>query len=94
MRHHLAYQGAVHPDHRGQGLGKWLKAAVLLDLPGEFPGVQRVRTGNADSNAAMLGINRALGFAPAFGRTDWQGRARELLEASRSGRAVNVGTAL
>lgn len=82
----LVFQGAtgVRPDHRGQGLGKWLKAAVLLDLPGNFPGAERVRTGNADSNAAMLGINRALGFAPAFGRTEWQGQTGELVAAAQA----------
>ena len=81
----LVYQGAtgVRPDHRGQGLGKWLKAAVLLDLPAHNPAGQRLRTGNADSNAAMLGINRALGFAPVFGRTEWQGQTEELVVAAR-----------
>jgi mycothiol synthase len=92
----VAYQGAtgVRPEHRGQGLGKWLKAAVLLDVPGEFPGTERVRTGNADSNAAMLGINRALGFAPAFGRTEWQGKVQELIQASRKSGAEAPEVAL
>ena len=82
----LVYQGAtgVRPDHRGQGLGKWLKAAVLLDLPAHNPGGSRLRTGNADSNAAMLGINRALGFAPVFGRTEWQGQTGELVAAAQA----------
>ena len=81
----LVYQGAtgVRLDHRGQGLGKWLKAAVLLDLPAHNPAGQRLRTGNVDSNAAMLGINRALGFAPVFGRTEWQGQTEELVAAAR-----------
>ncbi|WP_424952363.1 N-acetyltransferase family protein [Deinococcus sp.] len=80
----LVFQGAtgVRPDHRQQGLGKWLKAAVLQDLPQHNPAGQRMRTGNAHSNAAMLGINRALGFAPAFGRTEWQGQTEELLVAA------------
>ena len=72
----------VRPDHRGQGLGKWLKAAVLLDLPVAFPAAVRVRTGNADSNAAMLGINVALGFKPASSATEWQGQTQELLKAA------------
>jgi mycothiol synthase len=84
----LVYQGAtaVRPDHREHGLGKWLKAAVLLDLPEAFPGAERVRTGNADVNAAMLGINRALGFEPAFGRTEWQGQTQELLTRAAEAR--------
>lgn len=71
----------VHPDHRGQGLGKWLKAALLQDLPEHNPQAVRVRTGNADVNAAMLGINVALGFAPAFSRTEWQGQTQAILDA-------------
>lgn len=73
----------VHPDHRGQGLGKWTKAAVLQDLPAQNPQAERVRTGNADENAAMLGINVALGFAPVFSRTEWQGKTQEVLERAR-----------
>ena len=64
----------VRPDHRGQGLGKWTKAAVLQDLPGHNPQGHKIYTGNADVNAAMLGINRALGYAPAFNRIEWQGQ--------------------
>jgi len=31
-----------------------------------------VRTGNADSNAAILGINQALGFQPFQSHCTWQ----------------------
>ena len=71
----------VRPDHRGQGLGKWAKAAVLQDLPGHNPQGRKIYTGNADVNAAMLGINRALGYAPAFKRTEWQGQTQSILDA-------------
>ncbi len=85
----LVHQGAtgVHPDHRGQGLGKWLKAALLQDLPAANPEAVRVRTGNADSNEAMLGINRALGFLPAFRRMEWQGEVRDVLATVRGQKA-------
>ncbi len=36
------------------------------------PEAKFVRTGNADSNAAMLGINHALGFQPYISRALWQ----------------------
>jgi len=36
------------------------------------PEAKFVRTGNADSNAAMLGINQALGFKPYLSHCVWQ----------------------
>jgi mycothiol synthase len=62
----------VLPNYRGQGLGKWLKAAMLEKVMVERPVVKRIRTGNADSNAPMLAINHALGFKPYIANTVWQ----------------------
>ena len=52
----------VKEEYRGRGLGKWLKAAMLLRVEAEFPEVRFVSTGNATSNAAMRTINERLGF--------------------------------
>ena len=52
----------VRPSARGRGLGKWIKAAMLLHLRELYPGVEWVATDNAGSNAPMLKINRAMGF--------------------------------
>ena len=62
----MAFQGdtGVRPDHRGHGLGAWMKAVNHLRLADERPDVEWVQTWNAASNEPMLRINRALGFAP------------------------------
>jgi GNAT superfamily N-acetyltransferase len=62
----------VLPEYRGHGLGKWLKAAMLAKVAAELPDVRLVRTGNADSNAAMLRINNDLGFQSYMAQAFWQ----------------------
>ena len=52
----------VRPDARGRGIGKWIKAAMLLHLRELYPDVRWISTDNAGSNAPMLKINRAMGF--------------------------------
>lgn len=62
----------VGPAHRDRGLGRWLKATLMLELLDERPDVEVVETWNAGSNAAMLGINVAMGFRPAQEWAVWQ----------------------
>ena len=62
----------VDPAHRGQGLGKWLKATITRRLLDELPAVRWVITWNAGSNDAMLAINRRLGFRAVMIATTWQ----------------------
>ena len=52
----------VRADARGRGLGKWLKAAMLLHVRDIDPDLQTVITGNATSNGPMLAINKKMGF--------------------------------
>ncbi|MBZ9712323.1 GNAT family N-acetyltransferase [Deinococcus multiflagellatus] len=68
------FQGAtaVRPGARGQGLGKWVKAAMLEHILATVPGARWVQTNNAHENAAMLGINVTLGFTPWSTFTEWQ----------------------
>ena len=74
---------ATDPDHRGMGLAKWAKAAMLLRLRRDLPEVTRIRTSNAFSNDVMLAINRALGFTVVEVRTEWQGNVELLNESMR-----------
>jgi len=62
----------VDLQHRGRGLGKWLKAAITERILTELPEVRWVITWNAGSNDAMLGINTELGFRTAAVHTTWQ----------------------
>jgi mycothiol synthase len=62
----------VHPDHRGHALGKWLKAAMLQKIRDERPETKKIRTGNAYSNDAMLGINNELGFQESRSVPIWE----------------------
>jgi len=68
----LQQNTGIDPAHRGLGLAKWVKAAILERIRRERPGVGRVRTDNAFSNAPMLAINDRLGFAVISTRTEWQ----------------------
>ena len=71
--HIIWQQGtAVVPAHRSQGIGKWIKAAMLERAIRDWPAARLVRTGNADSNAPMLAINARLGFKPAWSVAIWE----------------------
>ncbi|MEU9996516.1 GNAT family N-acetyltransferase [Streptomyces sp. NPDC050848] len=56
------YDTAVVPEHRGHGLGLWVKAAMVRRLRAEYPGVVEIETDNADDNVHMLAVNHGLGF--------------------------------
>jgi mycothiol synthase len=64
---------AVVAAHRGNGLGLWMKAAMLRRLRQERPGVTGLLTGNAASNTHMLRINARLGYRPYVRLVEWQG---------------------
>ncbi|RYZ80272.1 MAG: N-acetyltransferase [Proteobacteria bacterium] len=54
----------IQREYRGRGLGKFLKAASTIDLSRKFPSLRYLATGNEESNAPMLRINRSMGFIP------------------------------
>jgi GNAT superfamily N-acetyltransferase len=89
-RPQLVWQGftGVLPDHQGQGLGHWVKAAMLQRILTERPEARHIRTGNADMNAPMLKINEELGFRLFSTEMMWQiplQRVQIYLSSSQSG---------
>lgn len=68
----LQQNTAIEPAHRGHGLAKWAKAAMLERIRARRPAVTTIRTANAFSNQPMLAINDALGFKVVEVQTDWQ----------------------
>ena len=72
---------AVDPDHRNKGLGRWLKAALFLEIAERYPEAQWIDTWNADSNEAMLSINIAMGFRPYWTGSVWQGMTADVRRA-------------
>jgi L-amino acid N-acyltransferase YncA len=62
----------VRREHRGHALGKWLKAAMTLRIVDERPTVTEIVTGNDTGNAAMLGINTAMGYRLKMSATTWE----------------------
>lgn len=52
----------VRHRYRGRGLGKRLKAEMIMVVRSKYQSVERVSTGNAKTNAAMLHINAEMGF--------------------------------
>ncbi|MFL6113601.1 MAG: GNAT family N-acetyltransferase [Catenulispora sp.] len=88
----LGWQGdtGVDPPHRNRGLGRWLKASMILDRLAAWPDLERVETGNADSNEDMLSINVEMGFRTAMTVGNWQAPLATLQQAVAVRRAQGV----
>jgi GNAT superfamily N-acetyltransferase len=66
------WETIVLEEHRGHRLGLLLKIENLRFAVREEPQLRYVYTVNADSNAAMLRVNLALGFEPVRSWSEWQ----------------------
>lgn len=66
------YDTSVLKEHRGHRLGLLLKSEMMLWLRSAEPDVRWVDTGNAESNAHMIGINEALGYEVVARYLGWQ----------------------
>lgn len=85
MPHVIQQRGtAVTDEHRGHGIGLWMKAAMLERILAERPAAVFVRTGNAHDNAPMLRINTQLGFRHAWSETLWQASLADVKSALRA----------
>ena len=81
---HQAMTG-VQEQYRGQGKGKWLKAAMLLEIRNQYPDIETIITQNATSNKPMLAINERLGFKlvrEIYGFQVELSKVKEYLESS------------
>ncbi|WP_067173611.1 GNAT family N-acetyltransferase [Microtetraspora niveoalba] len=58
------YGTGVLPEHRGHGLGLWMKAEAIRQARERHPALDGLLTDTADSNRHMRAINDTLGYAP------------------------------
>jgi GNAT superfamily N-acetyltransferase len=66
------YGTAVLPEHRGHGLGRWMKAASIRQALERHPELSGLLTDTADNNPYMRRINDALGYAPIHTTFEYQ----------------------
>jgi GNAT superfamily N-acetyltransferase len=82
---------AVLHEHRGHGLGRSLKCAMMRWLTAEHPGFDRVVTSTAASNAHMIRVNEQVGYVTTRVMVDVEAGVEELagrLIAPRQGGAA------
>ncbi|MGW1047251.1 GNAT family N-acetyltransferase [Streptomyces sp. NPDC002547] len=58
------YGTAVLPEHRGHGLGLWMKAASVRHARERYPILDGLLTDTADNNPHIRRINDTLGYLP------------------------------
>lgn len=66
------YGTGVLPEHRGHGLGRWMKAESIRQVHGLYPGLGGLLTDTADSNTHMRHINDGLGYTPTHTTHQYQ----------------------
>ena len=66
------YGTGVLPGHRGHGLGRWMKAASILQAHERHPDLGGLLTDTADNNPHMRRVNDALGYAPTHTTFEYQ----------------------
>jgi GNAT superfamily N-acetyltransferase len=66
------YSTGVLPEHRGRGLGGWMKAESIRWARERHPALEGLLTDTADGNRYMRDINDALGYVPTHTALEYQ----------------------
>ncbi|MFF3488367.1 GNAT family N-acetyltransferase [Streptomyces sp. NPDC002701] len=66
------YGTGVLPEHRGHGLGLWMKARAVRRARERHPELSGLLTDTADSNTHMRAVNDALGYLPTHKAVEYQ----------------------
>ncbi|MGW4391059.1 GNAT family N-acetyltransferase [Streptomyces sp. NPDC004685] len=66
------YGTGVLPEHRGHGLGRWMKAESIRQAHGHYPDLGGLLTDTADSNTHMRHISDILGYLPTHTTLQYQ----------------------
>lgn len=66
------YGTGVLPEHRGHGLGRWMKAASIRHAFERHPDLGGLLTDTADNNPYMRHINDTLGYVPTHTTFEYQ----------------------
>ncbi|OEU90474.1 acetyltransferase [Streptomyces abyssalis] len=68
----MHYGTGVLPEHRGHGLGRWMKAESVRQARARYPDLGGLLTDTAESNTHMRRINDSLGYAPTHTESGYQ----------------------
>lgn len=68
----LQFMTGVIRKHRGQGIGKLLKADALFYIKKQYPEVKYIISGNANLNAPILHINNSMGYKKVLSRYEYK----------------------
>ncbi|MGW2817694.1 N-acetyltransferase family protein [Streptomyces sp. NPDC001415] len=66
------YGTGVLPEHRGHGLGRWMKAESIRQARERYPDLGGLLTDTADSNTHMRHISDSLGYVPTHTTLQYQ----------------------
>jgi GNAT superfamily N-acetyltransferase len=66
------YGTGVLPEHRGHGLGRWMKAESIRHAHERYPDLGGLLTDTAESNTHMRQINDGLGYIPTHTTYQYQ----------------------